>query len=530
VATSAAQRRGIFPIVAEPVRSIDDFVTVLHKSGLVEPNRLEAALARWPDRSLPVPEELVGAFIDGGLLTRWQIDQLLKGRHKGFVLGKYRLLRVLGVGGMSTVYLAEHVTLRSKAAIKVLPLKRVEQSSFLARFEREARHAARLSHPNIVRTFDLDTSGSIHFIAMEYVDGEDLHAKVKRDGPLEIRDAADFIRQAALGLQNAHEEGLVHRDIKPANLVLDKRGVVKILDLGLAFEGASEDESLTRTYDEKVLGTADYLSPEQARDSHLADARSDIYALGCTLFYVLTGRAPFAKGTLAERIQAQMKQRPPNILEARADVPPAIVELYFRMLEKHPDARPQTAREVADSLGAWLGQESGMGRPDRQPLRRPVLQRRGAGESGSSVIGSLEGPGTGPESSSSGIPVVRRRPGPNGDSGTHGIPGGSAVGRGGQNQPTGPDTHGEIRIDTGPKAAAPRSTAPPSPASAKAGAPAAAKSGGPAAAKAGTEPQAAPAGLQRKHGLAALPIGFWVAVGVGVIVAIGLALKVLEVW
>jgi serine/threonine-protein kinase len=420
---------------------------------------------------------------------------------------------------MSTVYLAEHVTLRSKAAIKVLPLKRVEQSSFLARFEREARHAARLSHPNIVRTFDLDTSGSIHFIAMEYVDGEDLHAKVKRDGPLEIRDAADFIRQAALGLQNAHEEGLVHRDIKPANLVLDKRGVVKILDLGLAFEGASEDESLTRTYDEKVLGTADYLSPEQARDSHLADARSDIYALGCTLFYVLTGRAPFAKGTLAERIQAQMKQRPPNILEARADVPPAIVELYYRMLEKHPDARPQTARDVADSLGAWLGQEGGLGRPDRQPLRRPVLQRRGAGESGSSVIGSLEQvPGTGPESSSSGIPVVKRRPGPNGDSGTHGIPGGSAVVRGGQDQPTGPDTYGEIRIDTGPKAA--------TPAAAKAGAPAAAK----AAAKAGTEPQAAPAGLQRKHGLAALPIGFWVAVGVGVIVAIGLALKVLEVW
>jgi serine/threonine-protein kinase len=254
----------------------------------------------------------------------------------------------------------------------VLPLKRVEQSSFLARFEREARHAARLSHPNIVRTFDLDTSGSIHFIAMEYVDGEDLHAKVKRDGPLEIRDAADFIRQAALGLQNAHEEGLVHRDIKPANLVLDKRGVVKILDLGLAFEGASEDESLTRTYDEKVLGTADYLSPEQARDSHLADARSDIYALGCTLFYVLTGRAPFAKGTLAERIQAQMKQRPPNILEARADVPPAIVELYFRMLEKHPDARPQTAREVADSLGAWLGQESGLGRPDGAGRANPA--------------------------------------------------------------------------------------------------------------------------------------------------------------
>lgn len=509
--------------MAEPVRSIDDFVAVLRKSGLVEEDRLEAAFARWPDRSGPVPEELVGSLIDGGLLTRWQVDQLLKGRHKGFMLGKYRLLRLLGAGGMSTVYLAEHTTLRSKVAIKVLPLKRVDQSSYLARFEREARQSARLSHPNIVRTFDLDTSGAIHFIAMEYVEGEDLHAKVKRDGPLEIREAADFIRQAALGLQHAHEEGLIHRDIKPANLVLDKRGVVKILDLGLAFEGGSEDESLTREHDEKVLGTADYLSPEQARDSHRADARSDIYALGCTLFYLLAGRAPFAKGTLAERIQAHMKQRPPNLLEVRADVPPAIVELYFRMLEKHPDARPQTARDVADSLAAWLGQGSGPARPDRQPARRPVLQRRGAGggDSGSSVIGGLEHvPGTGPESSSSGIPVVRRRPGPTGDSGTHALPGGSAISRGGQARPAGADPFGEIRIDTGPKAAPARTAGQAAAAPAKG----VAKGG----AQGGAKPEETAAELRpRKRGL---PIGFWIAVLVGVLVAIGLALKVFKVW
>jgi serine/threonine protein kinase len=531
--TSATPFSGSVRIVAEPVRSIEDFVAVIRKSGLVDDARLEAAFSRWPDRSGPLPEELVGSLIDGGLLTRWQADQLLKGRHKGFVLGKYRLLRLLGAGGMSTVYLAEHATLHSKVAIKVLPVKRVDQSSYLARFEREARQSARLSHANIVRTFDLDTSGSIHFIAMEYVEGDDLHAKVKRDGPLDIREAADYVRQAALGLQHAHEEGLVHRDIKPANLMLDKRGVVKILDLGLAFDGGSEDDSLTREHDEKVLGTADYLAPEQARDSHRADARSDIYALGCTLYYLLVGRAPFAKGTLAERIQAHMKQRPPNLLDARADVPPAIVELFFRMLEKHPDARPQTAREVADSLAAWLGQGAGAAaRPDRQPPpRRPVLQRRGAGagDSGSSVIAGLEQlPGSGPDSSSSGLPVVRRRPaGQTGDSGTHVIAAGAAAGRplagaaGGQARPAAPDSLGEIRIDTGPRPASPRQPAAPTAA------------GKPSAPVAASKPQeaAAPAnrGPRRPLTFAGLPIGFWIAVVVGLLVAIGLTLKVLKV-
>lgn len=503
--------------MAEPVRSIDDFLVVLRKSGLVDEARIEAAFARWTDRGQPLPEELVGAAIDAGLLTRWQVDQLLKGRHKGFMLGKYRLLRLLGAGGMSTVYLAEHTTLRSKVAIKVLPVKRVDQSSYLARFEREARQSARLSHPNIVRTFDLDTSDAIHFIAMEYVEGEDLHAKVKRDGPLDVREAADFVRQTALGLQHAHEEGLIHRDIKPANLVLDKRGVVKILDLGLAFEGGGDEDSLTREHDEKILGTADYLAPEQARDSHRADARSDIYALGCTLFYLLTGRAPFARGTLAERIQAHMKQRPPNLLDMRADVPPAIVELFFRMMEKHPDARPQTARDVAESLAAWLGQGSGPARPDRQqPPRRPVLQRRGAGgggDSGSSVIGGLEQlPGTGPESSSSGIPVARRRLGPTDDSGAKANAGGSTVGRGGQPRPTAPAPFGDIRIATAPRPTGKRTDERP---------PAAA--GG-----AATNTPQANRRARRPLTLAGLPIGFWIAILVGLTVAIVLGVQVFK--
>jgi len=337
----------------ETVSTIDDFLAVVRKSGLVDEGRLEEACAGWTDRSQPLPDELVQALVTAELLTQWQVDQLRKGKHRGFMLGKYRLLKLLGAGGMSSVYLGEHVNLHGKVAIKVLPVKNVDKTSYLARFNREAQEAFRLSHNNIVRGMDLDISGAIHYFVMEFVDGTDLHAKVKQEGPLPLRDAVDYVRQAALGLQYAHEEGVVHRDIKPANLILDKRGTIKILDFGLALAGkGDEDGSLTQEHGEKVLGTADYLAPEQARDSHLADRRSDIYALGCTLYYLLVGKAPFAAGSLAERIRAPMNQPAPNLLDQRPDVPTAIVELYFRMMEKHPEARQQAAQEVADALVA----------------------------------------------------------------------------------------------------------------------------------------------------------------------------------
>ena len=371
-----------------PAQTLEEFLRVARASGLVDSDQLDQAIAPWKDVTGPVPEDCVQALRDRGLMTSWQIEQLRRGRHKGFVLGKYKLLRLLGSGGMSSVYLAEHATLHNKVAIKVLPVKRVNKTSYLARFEREAQSSARLNHPHIARAFDLDSSGAIHFIVMEYIDGTDLQARVKKDGPLPVRMAADFIRQAALGLHYAHEEGLVHRDIKPANLIVDTRGHIKILDLGLALANDDEDGSLTKEHDEKVLGTADYLSPEQARNSHLADRRADIYSLGCTLYYLLVGRAPFAKGSLAERIRGHMNEPAPNPLDTRPDVPNAIVELYFRMMEKHPDARQQTAQEVADSLAVWLASaEAGTGtgrprveQPSRSSLRRTTDNTTGAGD------------------------------------------------------------------------------------------------------------------------------------------------------
>ena len=383
-----------------PVQTLPEFLRVLRASGLVPEDSLAPLADPLRDESGPVPEALTTALVEGQLLTEWQLEQLRKGKSKGFTLGKYRLLRLLGAGGMSSVYLAENPTLRQRVAIKVLPIKRVEQSSYLARFEREAQVAYRLSHHNIARAFDLEASGAVHFIVMEYIEGTDLHAKVKAEGPLDLRDTADYVRQAAVGLHYAHEEGLVHRDIKPANLMLDKRGTIKILDLGLALDDDEEQASLTREHDEKVLGTADYLAPEQARDSHKADRRSDIYSLGCTLYYLLVGRAPFAKGSLAERIRAHMKEPPPNPLDERADVPPALAELYFRMMEKHPEARPQTAREVAEALEAWLASSAAKPSGRQDPPRRPLRRTPAAGSDATRILP----PGTvmrsGPSSSS----------------------------------------------------------------------------------------------------------------------------------
>jgi serine/threonine-protein kinase len=488
--------------MSAPVQSVDEFLQVVRRSGLVDDQKLLEIVAPWVGHAGPPPEAMLEALTASGTLTTWQLDQLVKGRHKGFTLGKYRLLRLLGAGGMSSVYLAEHATLKSKAAVKVLPVKRVDQSSYLARFEREARQSARLSHPNIVRTFDLDTAGAIHFIAMEYVDGIDLHAKVKRDGPLSIREAADFIRQAALGLQHAHEEGLVHRDIKPANLMLDTRGTVKILDLGLALAGGDEDGSLTREHDEKVLGTVDYLAPEQATDSHKADRRSDIYALGCTLYYLLIGKAPFASGKLSERLQSHLHKPPPNILEQRPDVPIAIADLYFRMMQKHPDGRPQSAREVADALGAWLNAGGPTIAPSRPESQRRVLPRRAvaAGDRAAGVA-----VGGGPGSGSSGIFPATPTPSPGGSGSLSGPPSASGIGRAAAQttpRPAAPAMP-TIRIDTGP--AAPRTQQP---------------QGGPPA---GGQP---PLPQKRRRDVGGLPLVAWAAVAVGVCLAIGLAIAV----
>lgn len=340
----------------------DAFVATVKKSGLVEPDRLQKLLDDFErsvgsgDSSIALAEFLVTQ----GAMTKWQAEKLLQGKHKGYFLGKYRLLSLLGKGGMSSVFLAEHVLMRRRCAIKVLPTKRVADSSYLARFHREAQAVAALDHPNIVRAYDvdhqMDRDAEIHFLVMEYVEGASLQDLVANRGPCGFDDAVDYIRQAALGLEHAHRAGMVHRDIKPGNLLVDLNGTVKILDLGLAryFSNEEQGTALTIAHDEKVLGTADYLAPEQALDSHTVDHRADIYSLGCTLYFLLTGHPPFTEGTLAQRLMAHQTKEPPPVERDRPDTPPALGTLLRKMMAKKPEERQSTAVEVASDMLQWL--------------------------------------------------------------------------------------------------------------------------------------------------------------------------------
>lgn len=339
----------------------ESFLNVVKQSNLVTGDVLKRLISEMQSQGVPVDSSrsIADQLVERNLLTRWQADKLLQGKHKGFFLGKYRLLKLLGKGGMSSVYLAEHVLMRRQCAIKVLPTKRVNDTSYLGRFHREAQAVASLDHPNIIKAYDVDKEmekdTEIHFLVMEFVDGRSLQEIVQQDGPLDFQSAAEYIRQSAAGLAHAHQAGMVHRDIKPGNLLIDRSGVVKLLDMGLArFFNDGDEESLTVAHDEKVLGTADYLAPEQALDSHSVDARADIYSLGCTFYFLLTGHPPFTEGTLAQRLMSHQTKQPPPVTQDRPDTPSDLLAIIDKMMAKKRDERYQTADEVSDDLADWL--------------------------------------------------------------------------------------------------------------------------------------------------------------------------------
>jgi serine/threonine protein kinase len=379
---------------------------LLRRSGLIDEARLtaflEKATAEHGEAALEDQDKLAEVLIQANIITRWQADKLLAGKHKGFRLGKYKLLGQIGKGGMSSVYLAEHELMKRRVAIKVLPQNRVGDASYLERFRLEARAVARLDDPNIVRAYDIDNEGNIHYIVMEYVDGQDLHQIVSQNGPLTYEAAVDYIAQVANGLQHAHEMGMVHRDIKPANCLLDRNQVVKLLDLGLAKLTEDDQTSLTMANEENVLGTADYLAPEQALNSHEADSRSDIYSLGCTLYFLLTGRPPFPEGSISERLLKHQTSKPDSIFKIRGDAPPSLVDMCESMMAKKPDERPQTAGDVAERLTEWLaerGRKLGGGHLDSSEhgsgVGSGIFQRFGMGPGMQTPMSGIGSSGTG---------------------------------------------------------------------------------------------------------------------------------------
>ncbi len=370
--------------------TVDQFLDLAGRSGLLDPEGLRAYLQRLRDGGAgpAAPRALADALVRDGLLTRFQVEQLLQGKWRNFVLsGKYKVLGPLGAGGMGAVFLCEHAVMRRKVAVKVLPASRADDPAHVERFHREARAVAHLRHPNIVTAYDVDRDHNVHFLVLEYVDGNTFHRIVKARGPMSPLRAAHYIRQAALGLQHAHEAGLVHRDVKPSNLLLDRTGTVKVLDLGLARFFGDPPDDLSRRHAESPVGTMDYMAPEQALNSHAVDIRADVYGLGATFYYLLAGHGPFREGTAAQKMVWHQVRPPRPIHELRPEVPEGLSAVITRMIAKAPDDRYQTPGEVGEALAPWT----------KEPIPPPPAE---------------EMPPLAPAEAAPGLPVVLYPPSP----------------------------------------------------------------------------------------------------------------------
>ncbi|MHC4404930.1 MAG: serine/threonine protein kinase [Planctomycetota bacterium] len=348
--------------------TLEEFVEYLAEIGFTSAEEVYGFLDDLPVQEHPTSaRRLVKVMLAHKKLTKFQAEMIFKGRTKRLVLGNYVIEERIGRGGMGRVYKARHRRMDRLVALKVLPWKARESPEDIKRFHREMKAAARLAHPNIVTAFDADEARGIHFLVTEYVEGCDLLELVRQNGPLALGSALDYVVQAAEGLEYAHSVQVIHLDIKPANLLLDEHGVVKILDMGLAritdvIGGPVPEEGEALIQSGKVMGTVDYVSPERAHDPKAVDHRADIYSLGCTLYYLLTGRPPYRGSTLKRRILAHRLKPVPSLKAKCPEVPHRLDAVFRRMVAKAPEDRHRSMREVIDDLSASTDT------PDRRPI------------------------------------------------------------------------------------------------------------------------------------------------------------------
>ena len=332
---------------------------LLEKSRLLSEDQISDAIDRLELPADIAPAELTEALITAGLLTRFQADRLLEGRHRGFFIGSYRCDHILGTGGMGWLYLATDIDSGNPVAVKMLPKRLEGDPGMVARFELEAKAGLLLNHPNVVRTYEHQRTegvyGDVYYVVMEVVRGISLEELIVRNGPLPWPAACDVIRQTAAGLQHAHDNGTIHRDIKPANLLVDADGHVKIADFGLSkIEAEADDEfSLQMIFGHDCLGTADYIAPEQTLDSNAVDGRADLYSLGCTFYATLTGKLPFPLKTTKQKLEAQRTRKPRPVGNLVEDLPPEVIAILEKMISKRPETRFQQASDVCRALSGF---------------------------------------------------------------------------------------------------------------------------------------------------------------------------------
>jgi len=350
-------------------------------SGLLTREQLDEAWAalRWaegdqPDGEVPrTDRQLADKLVEMGRLNPWQAKQLFEGRTK-FNLGPYWIVDSIGQGGMGQVFKAEHSVLGRMVAIKVLPRKRSTPQA-ITNFTREIRAQARLDHKNLVRAFDAGHDGNVYYLVTEYVPGTDLRKLVRRDGPLSMHSAASIISQVAEGLEHAHQQGLIHRDVKPGNVLVTPDGHAKLSDLGLAGPLVGDAENDARFG--KIVGTADYLSPDHIKVPWEPTPAWDIYSLGCTLYYATTKKVPFPGGTTADKARAHCELRPLDPRRLNPHLTTEFLDVLADMMAKDPKDRIHSAREVLLRLAAWAGKPGAIVPADKEPLsdRKPVEPR-----------------------------------------------------------------------------------------------------------------------------------------------------------
>jgi hypothetical protein len=340
-----------------PPATLAELVDLVRRTGVADDDAVERfRIGRTADE-LGAAEVVAGAMIRDGLLTPYQVQRLLRGEARGLRIGgRYRVLDKIGGGGMGRVFLCQDNRTGGPVAVKVMAGGLGQDPQATARFHREGRAATRLDHPALVPALDVGADGRQLYLALEFVDGADLYRYVGTCGPLEPATAAYYVARAADALQAAADQGWVHRDVKPHNLMVDRAGRLRVLDLGLARPCGDDSSHLQVTDPEAadaLLGTVDFIAPEQVDDSSGVDGRADIYALGATFYFLLAGRPPLPDGSTGEKLEWLRSNDPVPIREVRPEVPPDMADVLARMMAKDPDDRYQAPREVCAALAAW---------------------------------------------------------------------------------------------------------------------------------------------------------------------------------